>query len=52
VSAHGLASEAQFCVFSVEENNSFVVAATETPVSGDYINEHIHSLADLNKLMN
>jgi hypothetical protein len=45
-----LAGEGQYCVFTPHQNDSKVLITTETPVSGEYINENIFDVTDLSKL--
>jgi hypothetical protein len=45
-----LAGEGQYCVFTPNQNDSKVLITTETPVSGEYINENIFDVSDLSKL--
>jgi hypothetical protein len=45
-----LAGEASYCVFAPNQHDTKVLITTETPVSGEYINENLFEVSDLTKL--
>jgi hypothetical protein len=45
-----LSGEASYCVFVPNQHDPKVLITTETPVSGEYINENIFDASDIAKL--